>query len=156
MTRRTIGGWKRIGTILMLFAASGGITTAVGEAAGALVIQNAWIRLLPVPLPLAGYCTLRNTGSVSVTVRQVSSPAFKHIMMHRSVESAGVSSMAPILRINIAAGAQVSFAPGGYHLMLLGRAAPLRVGEEIPLTFQLVGGSPVTGLFRVLGAGAAP
>lgn len=154
--RRTIEGWRRIGAVLMLCAAGGGVATASGGAAGALVIQNAWIRLLPAPLPLAAYCTLRNTAAHSVAIRGVTSSAFGDIMMHRSIESAGVSRMIAAMRIEIAAGALLRFAPGGYHLMLMGRTAPLREGELVPLTFHLDGGGTVTGMFRVLGADAAP
>ena len=42
------------------------------------------------------------------------------------------------------AGETVSFEPGGYHLMLLDLAAPLRAGDEIDLTLDLETADDIT------------
>ena len=41
-------------------------------------------------------------------------------------------------------GKPVTFAPGGYHVMLMGLKAPLKVGDSFPLTLTFEHAHPVT------------
>ncbi|SHF60417.1 MULTISPECIES: copper chaperone PCu(A)C [Halomonadaceae] len=103
-------------------------------AAETLTTEEARIRLLPGDLPAAGYFTLRNTGDADVILVGAQSPAFGSVEMHRSVDRDGVASMQPVEQIELAAGEQIAFAPQGYHLMLMQRARPLAIGEEVEVT----------------------
>jgi copper(I)-binding protein len=83
-----------------------------------------------------------------------SSPAFQAIHMHRSVESGGMSTMAPAERVEIEPGATVHFAPGGYHLMLMKRLMPLQLGQEVPIRLRFASGDSVEAAFTVEGVQA--
>ncbi|HEX5313973.1 MAG TPA: copper chaperone PCu(A)C, partial [Gammaproteobacteria bacterium] len=112
-------------------------------AAPPITVHDAWIRLLPADLPLAGYFTLHNAAPQTIELLAVTSPAFTRIELHRSSESGGMEHMAAVARIAIPSGHTLRFAPGGYHLMLW-RARALHVGEKVPLTLEFTDGRKIT------------
>lgn len=108
--------------------------------AGGPLASQAWIRVLPGDLPLAGYLLLSNPGEQALTLVGAHSPAFRAIEMHQSFEQSGVARMVMLERIAIPPGGQLAFAPAGYHLMLFGRTRPLQAGEEVPVTLEFADG----------------
>ncbi len=104
-----------------------------------LTVTDAWIRLLPGDLPLGGYFALHNGGTRAVKLLGVSSPAFREVQMHKSVEVNGIESMDSVSDITVMPGASLRFAPGAYHLMLFGRTQPLKIGDKVPVTLKLSG-----------------
>ncbi|HUW29327.1 MAG TPA: copper chaperone PCu(A)C [Sulfuriferula sp.] len=128
-------------------------TCSLALAAPHVSVSNARIRLLPGDLPLAGYFDLTNRGDEDLVLVGASSAAFKMVHMHRSLEHGGTSSMVPVGRREIKPGATVHFSPGGYHLMLMQAAAPLKVGEKVPVALQFAGGQTLQVMFAVNGAG---
>jgi len=114
-----------------------------------LDVNNARIRLLPGDLPLAGYFTLTNTGKASITLTSAASPAFKGIMLHRSMESGGQSQMKPVVSLEIKPGQSIQFKPGGYHLMLMHRNHELEVGQTVPITLNFANGDVLQTLFSI-------
>jgi copper(I)-binding protein len=61
--------------------------------------------------------------------------------MHASSMAGGVMRMAPEARVPVPAGGQVSFAPGGRHLMLVGLKRPLKIGDRVPATLTFASGT---------------
>ena len=56
-------------------------------------------------------------------------------MIHESREVDGVMTMARVETLEIAAGDILSFAPGGYHIMIMGFAPDeFAVGDTVPMT----------------------
>jgi len=102
--------------------------------------SQAWIRVLPGDLPLAGYLVLSNPGEQTLTLVGAHSPAFRQIEMHQSLEQSGVARMMMLEHIAIPPGGRLTFAPGGYHLMLFGRTRTLQAGEEVPITLEFADG----------------
>lgn len=119
-------------------------------AAETLTTEEARIRLLPGDLPAAGYFTLRNTGDTDLILVGAQSPAFGNVEMHRSVDRDGVASMQPVEQLELAAGEQIAFAPQGYHLMLMQRARPLAVGEEVEITLLFEDARRLTVTFQTV------
>jgi len=118
-------------------------------------VRDAWIRHLPGDLPDAGYFTLHNAARAPARLVGARSPAFGRVMVHRSVRRPdGRTRMLPVARIDVHAGGELRFAPGGYHLMLTRPHHPVRVGDTIPLTLIFADGREVTVSFRVLAASA--
>ena len=65
--------------------------------------------------------------------------------IHETVENdAGEMSMQEVASIPVVAGEQLELAPGGYHIMLMGLAAPLEVGTTIDVTLTMKSGATVT------------
>ncbi len=83
----------------------------------------------------AGYLKLANKGPVDRLVA-ASSPAAGTVEIHSMSMEGDVMKMRQVDAIEIATGQTVELKPGGYHLMLMGLKAPLKVGEKFPLTLK--------------------
>jgi hypothetical protein len=129
-----------------------GVVMAAQAGPPAAAVSDARIRWLPGDLPLAGYFVITSHASGPLQLVAAASPAFGHVMMHRSVHEGGVERMVHVDGVDIAPGQAVAFAPGGYHLMLMHRKQPLKVGDEVPITLQLSDGQTLEVPFRVEGA----
>lgn len=112
---------------------SGGSTTPT--------ISDAWVRT-PMGDITAGYLTITGGGTDDALLR-ASSPAATEVQVHETMAGmSGMTGMQEVDRIDVPAGATVTFEPGGYHLMLMGPdATQFVVGEtvDITLTFEKAG-----------------
>lgn len=133
-----------IGLLLMLIASP--------LFAAELTVTQAWLRLLPGDLPLAGYAHVVNTANRDLTLVAASSPEFAAVQFHQSMNHDGMEEMRHLQQIRIAAGKSLDFAPGGYHLMLMGRKHALQPGQHVALTLHFSDGSKQTIQFVVKGA----
>ncbi|MDN5850515.1 MAG: copper chaperone PCu(A)C [Nitrococcus sp.] len=124
--------------------------TGLAGAGEGVRIYHAWIRLLPADLPAAGYFVLENQSDHTVTLTGASARAFDGAMLHQSAEG----SMRHVHSINVAAGDQLRFAPGGYHIMFMPPHDPLQPGDRVPVTFEFADGSTRSADFLVKGAAA--
>jgi copper(I)-binding protein len=115
------------------------------------VVNDGWVRVVPGGAPAAGYFLLRNGGGAAEYLTGASSPAFGEVMLHRTVESGGVSKMMHTDRVEVPAGGAVMFKPGGYHLMMMAPKRKLAPGERVPVTLRFADGHTVTADFDVKG-----
>ncbi|BAU77220.1 copper chaperone PCu(A)C [Metapseudomonas furukawaii] len=122
------------------------LLAASTDAMAGLEAKDARLRLLPGNLPAAGYFSLTNTGTESVVLTGAQSPTYAEVMMHRSAIENGTASMQHIEKVEVAPGATVNFASGGYHLMLMQRRQPVALGDKVEVTLQFADGQslPVT------------
>ncbi len=119
----------------LLFALLG--SPALAAQTPTVAVTNAWIRLLPGDLPLAGYFELTNGGDEAVTLAGASSPVFRRVELHRSVEHEGQVRMERVSALELPPGETRRFAPGGLHLMLFERQRSLQPGDRVPVTLEL-------------------
>jgi copper(I)-binding protein len=115
-----------------------------------LAVSDAWIRLLPGNS--AGYFTLRNNGTAKVQLTGADTPACGMLMLHKSEEKGGMSSMQDVQSVDVPAGGSVSFSPGSYHLMCMDAKPSLKLGASVPVTFSFKGAPPLTARFDVRSA----
>jgi len=109
--------------------------------AGGVEVRRPWTRPTAAGMNGVGYFTLANVGAKPVKLVAVESPAARSITLHQTRQSQGVSSMRPLPEgLTIAPGAQVAFAPGGYHLMLMGLKSAQAVGGKVPVTLVFADG----------------
>jgi periplasmic copper chaperone A len=114
------------------------------ETAGALVVQNPWIRKPPPGLEtVAVYFTLKNVSKRAVFVVGITSPLATSAMIHETSLVEGQSRMRMKERVSVPAGGEVAFAPEGLHVMLSGLSKPLEVGDKVPLTLELDHGGSI-------------
>lgn len=142
---------KIISLTLALVAALGGV------AAAAVVPSGAWSR--PAITTGVVYLTLRNTGSAPTRLVKAASPVAQAVELHESMESkapmgsmsgmssgsmsmGGVASMHPVAFVPIPAHGSVKFAPGGYHIMLIGLRHPLHAGQTFPVRLYFAHAPP--------------
>lgn len=144
---------------LALAAALPGAAQACGAAtAGGLTVRDAWSRAVPLAgRPGALYLQIENAGPEDDALVGLATPVSEMPMLHESVTKDGVTSMPHVAAVPVPAGATVQLAPGGYHGMLMGLAAPLKEGETFPvtLTFQKAGAVEVTVTVQSLRSQAA-
>jgi len=103
-------------------------------------VSNARVLLPPPGAPMAAaYFDVLNPGTTAIELRAVSSPFFSSVEMHETREEDGMSRMRELGKVEIPAGGNASFEPGGKHLMLMG--AQLDAGkpmQEIPMRLEFV------------------
>jgi copper(I)-binding protein len=74
----------------------------------------------------------------------VSTPIAATAEMHQSFTQGGVMRMRGVASLPIKPGAMVTFAPGGYHIMLMDLKQPLVAGQSFPLTLKFAHQAPLT------------
>jgi copper(I)-binding protein len=136
----------------LLFSAALLALSAASAMAGPVNITGAWFRALPGKLPAGGYFTAVNTTGREIAIIGAQSDACGMLMLHRSQDKGGMSSMEMLDRITIPAGGTVHFAPGGYHLMCTGPTAKMKIGARAPVTLDLSNGTRAVVAFDVRGA----
>jgi hypothetical protein len=108
-----------------------------------VLVTGAWLRWLPNDLPAAGYLTVRNEGKSLERLTNVTSSDYSSVMLHRSVSENGVDRMIMVSGIDIAPGASISLAPGGYHLMLTKPNRPINPGDTVRLHLVFAHGAGI-------------
>jgi len=130
--------WRQPVFVLWLLALS--LVPAAGEEAG-VSVRNAWIRESPPGNSMmAAYMELRNNTSRPKVLVAASSSGFQRVMIHRTVLKDGMAGMDHLSQIELAANANLSFAPGGYHLMLMNPKRTLRAGDPVVINLEFRGG----------------
>ena len=93
----------------------------------------------------AAYMKITSPIDDELVSASVDSSVAMETQIHETVENdAGEMSMQEVESIPVAAGEQLELAPGGYHIMLMGLAAPLEVGTTIDVTLTMASGATVT------------
>jgi copper(I)-binding protein len=152
---------SRLGGMLVPLAAAlvligVGIVLAHAAPAPAITVGTPWMRATPGGVTVgAGYLTITNHGSQPDKLVSVSTPVAATVKPHRTIEKDGVSRMVAIKGgVAIPPGKTVTFAPAGFHLMLMGLKAPLKAGQHVPVTLTFAYAGPITVDFAVAGIGA--
>ena len=105
-------------------------------------VEDAWVREAPPGARmLAAYLTVNNSGAEELVLVEVQSPAFSHIMLHKSEVVDGVARMTHLDEIVIPAQGSVQLEPGGMHLMMPAPGARLSAGDRVPLVLIFADGN---------------
>jgi periplasmic copper chaperone A len=128
------------------------VTMVAQAGSPPVTIRDARIRWLPGELPMAGYFSITSHASTPLQLVGAASPAFGHVMLHRSLHEGSVARMVHVEAIDLASDQTLVFEPGGYHLMLMHRKKALQPGEEVPVTLRFGNGETLEVPFRVEGA----
>jgi periplasmic copper chaperone A len=131
-------------------------SSAENTASKSLVITQPWSRATPGGAKVAGgYLTIENRGPATDRLLSASSAVAKKLEMHEMTVNSGVMTMRPIEGgLAIEPGKAVKLAPGGVHLMFVELKAPLKQGEQIPVTLTFERAGEVKALFEVQAVGA--
>jgi len=117
-------------------------TLAGCRAQTVAVVRDAEFRPAIAGSTTAGYFVVDNGTRDTVVVDSVTTPVTRVAELHEtSIDSAGVARMHPVGALVVPPGSVVALRPGGLHLMLMDVAEPLEVGQRVPLTLWLRGGS---------------
>lgn len=98
--------------------------------------------------PVAGssqiVVTLTNTGDRADRLVEASTPVALAVEIHATEIVEQRASMRTVEHVDIPAGGQVTFRPGGLHLMMVVPDESVTVGAAFPLTLRFRHGEPVT------------
>lgn len=146
--------------LLKIAAETGGASEKAAGAGsakiGSLAIEGAWTRATAEGAKVgAGYLTIRNTGATADTLVSVTTPAAGSGEMHDMTMTEGVMRMRRMADgVEIPAGGNIEFKPGGMHLMFMDLKQPLAEGSLIPVTLTFKSGATGTVELPVRGLGA--
>lgn len=99
-------------------------------------VRDAWARATPPGFDAAAvYLTLQG-GAKADRLTGVSTSRASMAQVHAVTTDDAVTRMRETNGVDIPAGTTVTFAPQGMHVMLLGLASPLNVGERFKLSLQ--------------------
>jgi copper(I)-binding protein len=142
---------KALFPLFLIFAAAacGAPQTAQHEtpATAELVVRDAWAAPTPSGVDVsAGYLTISNGTAAVDRLLSATSPRAERLEVHEMAMDGAVMQMRPVAQLEIPAGEDVRFAPGGMHLMFYGVRQPFAEGEGIPveLAFETAGTVAVT------------
>ena len=125
---------------------------AYAANANDLVVKDGWFRTLPGNLPAGGYFSLHNGSTAVATLTGAESPACGMLMLHKSENQGGANRMVDVASVPVPVGGDVTFAPGGYHLMCMGTKPEMKPGATVPVTLDFADGSKVKADFAVKNA----
>lgn len=110
---------------------------------GGLMIDHPWIRATPAGAKTAGgYAKITNQGTETERLVGGSAAGAELFEIHEMAMSANIMKMRKLdAPLEIKAGETLELKPGGFHLMLIGLAAPYKEGEKIKgtLAFEKAG-----------------
>lgn len=132
----------------------GSVLATPGWAQQGVVVEEVWSRAQIAGRNGVVYLTLTAKGSAD-RLTGASSPLADRVELHESSMDQGVMKMREVPALVIPAGAKVTLAPGGLHIMLVGLRRALNEGDAVPLrlVFEKTGAVEVTA--HVTKAGAA-
>jgi copper(I)-binding protein len=131
---------KRVVVPVLMLALAGAASAHAWP--GDLTIKDPVMRAVaPGVANTAGYLTIVNAGAKPDRLLSVSCACANSVEVHQSQVMNGMAMMMASGPVAIPAHGQLSFSPGGYHLMVTGLKTPLKDGgsEAVTLRFEHAG-----------------
>jgi copper(I)-binding protein len=126
------------------------------QGAPKLHADHGWVRLAAVPgRPAAAYLTIHG-GAEPARLVAIESMAVGSSELHRSMKTGPGGNMVGMQRLDgldVPSGGEVSFAPGGNHVMLFGVSPQVKPGQTMRLSIRFEKGQPLAIDAKVVGAG---
>ena len=145
---------------LLLAAAPALAMDAAATRLGSLEISGGYARATLPNAPVGGgFLTIVNHGSADDRLVSAVSPVAGQTQLHEMAMDGGVMKMRELADgIKIPAGATVTLAPGGFHIMFMQLKQALVEGTTVPvtLTFEKAGTATVELAVGGIAAKAAP
>ncbi|HEV2569323.1 copper chaperone PCu(A)C [Sphingomonas sp.] len=119
-----------------------------------LRVTDAWVRYSPVrENPSAAYFTVRG-GPQDVSLIGVSTEVAIRSEMHETMAGQqGMAAMKPVTSVQVPAGSEVKFEPGGKHVMLWSINPGIKPPKRITLTFSFSNGERIQADAPLVAAG---
>jgi len=128
--------WRHLVGLILALTPIAAVTAEAG-----ISVRDAWVREAPPgAATMAGYMVLQNNTSRSQVLVAASSSGFEAVMIHRTVVKDGLARMVHASQTELTPHASLTFAPGGYHLMLMNPKRTLRAGDRVDITLEFRGG----------------
>lgn len=113
------------------------ISCSPGSFNQSISVMDAWARPAALGQNGAAYFTLKNPTGQADRLLSATTEIAQAAEFHLSeMDANGVMSMRPQEFVDVPAGGQVEFEPGGLHVMLVGLTKDLKGGDSFSLTLQ--------------------
>jgi hypothetical protein len=100
-------------------------------------VEHAWMRATAPGQEVAGaFMDITSTGNAKLI--GVTSPAAGKLELHSMSMDNGVMEMRQMKSIDLPKGKTIQLAPGGLHVMLFDLKKPMKQGETVPITLDVV------------------
>jgi copper(I)-binding protein len=104
-----------------------------------VAVSDAWVRgTVPGQRATGAFMQLASPADTALVA--VSSPSAKSAEIHTMAMEGGVMKMRAIDSLTLPAGKTVELKPGGYHLMLMDLAQPLKEGDTVSMVLTFADG----------------
>jgi copper(I)-binding protein len=141
----------RVLALLLLCLAAASSAAAKDITHENITVRQSWARATIGNLRMtAGYFSAENTAAFTDRLIGAESPAAERVELHLVKDGAMMMAEA----VEIGPGSAITFAPGGYHLMIGPLTAALAEGETLPITLRFERAGEVTVDFEVEAANA--
>jgi copper(I)-binding protein len=110
-------------------------SSCAAPATEGVEIRDAWARPAPQGGNGAVYFVIQSSEADEIT--GVTSDVAESVEMHESRMTGDVMEMRQLQSVPLGAGDEVTFEPGGFHIMLVGLKQDLKNGNEFAITLQL-------------------
>lgn len=138
--------WMVAGSAIVIAACAGPAQVEVEEP---------WVRLPAVAgRPAAAYFTIIGGERADRLIRVTADYAVR-AEMHQTLNAGGRMSMRPIAGVDLPAGEEVAFAPGGRHVMLFDLDPRAKPGATTLLTLTFADGRRLQRKARIVAASVA-
>jgi len=134
MERKSVLAVKRMLSVIFIWVL---LLSACTTEEG-ITVHNAWMRPTAQGENGAIYFILSNHSAEADELVGASSDASESVEIHESsmAEGTDVMQMNQVFSVPLERGAEVTFAPGGLHIMLVNLSRELTVGENVELTLH--------------------
>lgn len=112
------------------------LLTMANAHAGNVTVDHAWARATAPGQDVASV-DLSINSKASASLTGVTSSACRTIELHRMTHDDGMMKMRQVESIELNPGKTLNLSDAGYHLMLIGLNAPLKAGQQLPLTLTI-------------------
>lgn len=109
------------------------LALAAAPALADVAVADAWVRGTVSGQKATG-AFMQLTSPAETALVAAASPAAKIVEIHEMKMDGGMMRMRAVDRIPLPAGKPVTLAPGGYHVMLMDLARPLKEGDSVTVT----------------------
>lgn len=118
-------------------------------------VESAWARATPgLVRNGGGYFVAKNTGKDGDRIVGVLADVSAKVELHSHINDNGVMRMRRLDGVDLPAGGEVTFKPGGPHIMFIGLHKPLKKGDRFPVTVMFEKAGNQTVEVTVMGVGA--
>ncbi len=118
-------------------AVLGAMLWSFSVCAGNIQVEHVWARAT-APGQETAMVDLSITSAQDAKLIGFSSTACKTAQLHSMTHDNGMMKMREVKVVDLPAGHHVALGAAGYHLMLIGLNAPLKAGEHVPLTLNII------------------
>jgi len=119
-----------------------GEQSPVSVAAEVVVVKNAYIRAMPPGQKVtAMFMTLDNTSASNHRLVKAESDVSAAVELHEHKQVNGMMKMGQVKFIDLKGNGTTALAPSGYHVMLIGLKADLKLGEKVAMKLTYEDGS---------------